>query len=410
MSELASGPMVPAPPSGAASAARAAVDTGRCVDLAAALIQCDTRNPPGDETSIIALLSDAMRGLGATVEVFEPAPGRPSLLARYGRGDGSRPVLLVNGHTDVVAVDESEWSVPPFAGVVRDGNLIGRGACDMKGGIAAAIEGLRACMDARVDLGADVVFHLVADEETGGRFGTAALLAAGRIAADAAVVPEPSELGVCIAERGVLLARIEVTGRAGHGSDPAAARSAVADAARVAQALHLHGFGDPPHPLLGSPTCNVGVIRGGTAPNIVAGRCELEVDRRVLPGQTREQAVESLRRVIDGLGVEYEVQVLGFAEASELSADDPFVEHMRTVCGGEDGPAPLRGLYLGTDARFLRNQLGIPTVVYGPGSMTVAHSAGELVPVAELGIAARSFATLFSTFAAFRGESPAALR
>ena len=218
--------------------ARDAVDTGRCVDLTTAMIQCDTRNPPGNETLILPLLRDVMRGLGATVEVFEPAPGRPSLLARCGPCDGSRPILLINGHVDVVPVDEAEWSVPPFAGVVRGDNLMGRGACDMKGGIAAAIEGLRACRDAGVEPPADLVFHLVADEETGGAFGTAALLAAGRIAADAAVVPEPSELGIGIAERGTLFARIEVFGRAGHGSDPAAARSAVADAARITQALH----------------------------------------------------------------------------------------------------------------------------------------------------------------------------
>lgn len=385
--------------------ARDAVDTRRCVDLATAMIQCDTRNPPGDETRIVALLTDVMLGLGAAVEVFEPAPGRPSLLARHGPCDGSRPILLVNGHLDVVPVDESEWTVPPFAGVVRGGNLMGRGACDMKGGIAAAIEGLRACLDARVEPDTDIAFHLVADEETGGHFGTAALLAAGRIVADAAVVPEPSELGICIAERGVLFARIEVFGRAGHGSDPAAAHSAVADAARVTQALHLAHFADAPHPLLGSPTCNVGVIHGGTAPNIVAGHCVLEVDRRVLPGQTCEQAVASLRALIDEIGVAYELHVTGFAEASELAAEDPFVGYMQDVCGGPDGPAPVRGLYLGTDARFLRNQLSIPTVIYGPGSMTVAHAADEFVPIAELTAAAESFASLFSTFARFPSRS-----
>ncbi len=207
----------------------------------------------------------------------------------------------------------------------------------------------------------------------------------------------------------MLFARIEVFGRAGHGSDPAAARSAIADAARVTSILHLARFDAHPHPLLGSPTCNVGVISGGTRPNIVAGSCVLEVDRRVLPGQTREQALASLRALIDGLGdVTYEIEVLNFAEASELPADDPFVDYMRTVCGGPAGPAPVRGLYLGTDARFLRNQLSIPTVIYGPGSMTVAHAADEFVPIAELTEAAQSFATLFSTFARFPSRVGAA--
>jgi acetylornithine deacetylase/succinyl-diaminopimelate desuccinylase-like protein len=197
----------------------------------------------------------------------------------------------------------------------------------------------------------------------------------------------------------VLFARIEVFGRAGHGSNPAAARSAVADAAAVTRALHCAEFPGPAHPLLGRPSCNVGVIHGGTAPNIVAGHCELVVDRRVLPGQTCEEAVASLRALIDPLEIAYDVTVLGFAEASELDTADPFVDYLRDLCGGAAGPAPVRGLYLGTDARFLRNQLSIPTVVYGPGSMNVAHAADEYVPIAHLTAAAGSFAALFSTFA-----------
>lgn len=368
------------------------------------MVRCDTRNPPGDETAIVPLLNDVLAGLGARTEVFEPAPGRTSVLATVaGSGRpaaGRRPVLLINGHLDVVPVVEDEWTLPPFGGVVRDGRLYGRGACDMKGGIAAAIEGLRACFDAGDPPRCDVVFHLVADEETGGRWGTEALMRADRIAADAAIVPEPSELRVGVAERGVLLAEITVTGRAAHGSDPAVGRSAVADAARLVTALQQADFGGPPHPLLGSPTCNVGVIRGGTAPNIVASSCVLRVDRRVLPGQTERQALTELRALLDRMvpDVECTVAALAFAEASELAADDPFVGLVQAAV---ETPRPVRGLFLGTDARFLRNQLGIPTVVYGPGSMTVAHSHDEYVEVAELAEASRTFARVFTRFDQF---------
>ncbi|RBM17080.1 acetylornithine deacetylase [Prauserella sp. PE36] len=377
----------------AAAAAAGAVDGGRVTELAAELIRCDTRNPPGDERPVVEPLRAVLRELGAEVEVVEPEPGRPSVLARIGSGDG--PTLLVNGHVDVVPVVESEWSVPPFAGQVRDGLLYGRGACDMKGGIAAALEGVRACRDAGVVPPSSLVFHLVADEETGSRVGTEALVAAGLVRADAAVVPEPSELRVCVAERGSLLVEIVVRGRAAHGSDPAAGHSAVADAARIVSALHLVDFGAPAHPLLGAPTCNVGTVRGGTAANIVASECRLRVDRRVLPGQTREEALRTLTEAIDTAGdFDYDIEVLAFAEGSELDAGHPFVSEVRKAAG----QAPVRGLYLGTDARFLRNQLGIPAVVYGPGSMTVAHAADEHVSVAELATAARTFARLYATF------------
>lgn len=377
----------------AAAAAAGAVDGGRVTELAAELIRCDTRNPPGDERPVVEPLRAVLRELGAEVEVVEPEPGRPSVLARIGSGDG--PTLLVNGHVDVVPVVESEWSVPPFAGQVRDGLLYGRGACDMKGGIAAALEGVRACRDAGVVPPSSLVFHLVADEETGSRVGTEALVAAGLVRADAAVVPEPSELRVCVAERGSLLVEIVVRGRAAHGSDPATGHSAVADAARIVSALHLVDFGAPAHPLLGAPTCNVGTVRGGTAANIVASECRLRVDRRVLPGQTREEALRTLTEAIDTAGdFDYDIEVLAFAEGSELDAGHPFVSEVRKAAG----QAPVRGLYLGTDARFLRNQLGIPAVVYGPGSMTVAHAADEHVSVAELATAARTFARLYATF------------
>ncbi|MFF5988284.1 M20 family metallopeptidase [Prauserella flavalba] len=376
-----------------AEAAAAAVDAGRVTELAAELIRCDTRNPPGDERPVVEPLRAVLRELGAEVDIVEPEPGRPSVLARIGSGDG--PTLLVNGHVDVVPVVESEWSVPPFAGHVRDGLLYGRGACDMKGGIAAALEGVRACGDAGVVPAANLVFHLVADEETGSRVGTEALVAAGLVRADAAVVPEPSELQVCVAERGSLLVEIVVRGRAAHGSDPAAGHSAVADAARLVSALHLADFGVEAHPLLGAPTCNVGIVRGGTAANIVASECRLRADRRVLPGQTREEALRTLTESIDAEGdFDYDIDVLAFAEGSELDAAHPFVSEVRKAAG----QAPVRGLYLGTDARFLRNQLGIPAVVYGPGSMTVAHAADEHVPVAELVTAARTFARLYATF------------
>lgn len=378
--------------------AAAAVNQRRCAELTAAMVRCNTSNPPGDETSIIPLLTDVLTDLGAEIEVFTPTPARPSLLATIpGTGPAAfRQRLLINGHLDVVPVIEDEWDLPPFSSVIRDGRLYGRGACDMKGGIAAAIEGLRACFDAGQAPSCDVVLHLVADEETGGRWGTEALLHAGAITADAAIVPEPSELQVCVAERGVLLAEITVLGRAAHGSDPAVGRSAIADAARLVGVLQEADFGVH-HPLLGSPTCNVGQINGGTAPNIVASSCVLRVDRRVLPGEDLEQALAALQALVATAGndIESTVEVIAFAEGSELDAGHPFVGLVRTAA---DDEPPVRGLYLGTDARFLRNQLNIPTVVYGPGSMTVAHSSNEYVALSELAAAARTFATVFTRF------------
>jgi acetylornithine deacetylase/succinyl-diaminopimelate desuccinylase len=213
---------------------------------------------------------------------------------------------------------------------------------------------------------------------------------------------------VCVAERGALLAEITVTGRAAHGSDPGRGRSAVADAARLVTALHDADFGGPSHPLLGRPTCNVGTIHGGTATNVVASSCVMRVDRRLLPGVTRDVALDELRAVLDraasgpGGRIDYRIDVMTFVEGSELPPGHPFAGFVRAACQDSGHPGATRGLYLGTDARFLRNQLGIPAVVYGPGSMTVAHTADEYVALSELESAARTFATLFATFEGVR--------
>ncbi|MFI6585248.1 M20 family metallopeptidase [Embleya sp. NPDC050493] len=411
-------------PARAADPNRPSVETfvraDRVCETAAELVRIDTRNPPGRESAAVPALSNLLNALGCDTDVFTSRSGRPSVIAGYGRGTPGRPTLLINGHVDVVPVVESDWTVPPFEGLVRDGRLIGRGAADMKGGIAAAIEGLRACIDSGVELGADIVFHLVADEETGGDHGTAELVAAGLVRADACIVPEPTELRVAVAERGSWQARIEVFGTAGHGGDPGRGRSAVADAARITTALHLARFHARPHPLLGSPTCNVAMVRGGVAANVIAPSCELTIDRRTLPGESAEDVHASILAMIDAScpDVDYRVVPTFFCEASELPLPHPFADFVdacrldarpdRDPVGPGAGPDQgFVGLYLGSDARFLRNDLRIPTVVHGPGSIRQAHGADEWVALDDLTAAARTLARAMAGFADFAADGAA---
>ncbi|WP_439680525.1 M20 family metallopeptidase [Embleya sp. MST-111070] len=411
--------MASASPHTPESAVDAFVRVDRVTRTAADLVRVDTRNPPGREAAAVPALLDLMGAIGCVTEVFTSSAGRPSVLARYGTGAPGRPTLLINGHVDVVPVVEADWTTPPFDPVVRGGRLIGRGAADMKGGIAAAVEGLRACLDAGLAPDADIVFHLVADEETGGAHGTAALVDAGLVRADACIVPEPTGLRVAVAERGSWQARIEVFGTAGHGGEPALGRSAVADAARITTALHLARFHDRPHPLLGSPTCNVAMVRGGVAANVIAPACELTIDRRTLPGERADDVYASIVRTIDARcpDVHYRVLPTFFCEASELPLPHPFADFVdtcrprprtRSHSRPRSRVAPdegFIGLSLGSDARFLRNRLGIPTVVYGPGSIEQAHGADEWVGIGDLTLAARTFARAIAGFADFVAQA-----
>jgi succinyl-diaminopimelate desuccinylase len=371
------------------------------VGMTQALVATDTRNPPGQEWLAADVARQLLEPIGFSFDSIEPAPGRVSLIARLGE-EPDRPTLIVNGHLDVVPINPDGWTRDPFGGEIADGRVWGRGTADMKGGIAAAIEAVLALGRAGRSLPCNLVFHLVADEERGGAFGTAVLASSGLVIGDACLVPEPTSLGVCIAERGLLHVDVTLRGRPAHASEPSRGISAIQKAAKVVLALHGADFGHPPHPLLGSPTANAGVIAGGSGANTVAERCVVTIDHRVLPGQTRDDAVTDVRRLIDEIDdpdLSYDLLPLIFGEASELAAGHPWVAQVqRAITQTRGAPAPILGMTFATDARFVRNDAGIPAVVCGPGGIEQAHIDDEWVAVDDLVDAAAMYAELFATF------------
>ena len=377
------------------------ISASSVVEMTQALVATDTRNPPGQERLAADVARQLLEPLGCTFEEIEPEPGRVSLIARLGAG-GERPILIINGHLDVVPINPDGWSTDPFGGEVSDGRVWGRGTADMKGGIAAAIEAVMALGRAGIDPPCDVVFHLVADEERGGRLGTDALGKAGLIRGDACIVPEPTSMAVCVAERGLSVIDVTVHGRPAHASEPSRGLSAIEKAAKVVLAIHGASFGHPAHPLLGSPTANAGVIHGGSGHNTVAERCVLTVDHRLLPGQSGPDAVAEIRALIDAIAdpdLRYDAELVTFGEASELATDHPWVSVVRSAISSVMGrSAPIVGMTFATDARFVRNDAGVPAVVCGPGGIEQAHVDDEWVGVDALVDAAAVYATLIASF------------
>ncbi len=380
------------------------MDADRVVALTSELVAVDTRNPPGNEADIAGVCRAAFEPRRATIREVEPAPGRRSLIVEvpHPDGPGPRPTLIVNGHLDVVPVVADAWSTEPFTPTLKDGRLYGRGTADMKGGIAAAVCALDVLEEAGRKPACDLVFHLVADEEVGGALGTRVLLEQGLIRGDACLVPEPTSLDLCVAERGLLQGNLTVQGRPGHGSRPREGVSAIEHGATIVLALHAADFGDPDHPLLGRPTANVGTIEGGTSFNTVAASCRLGVDRRLLPGVTERDAVEQVLAKVDGAGVDglrYDFDVVAFGEASEMPADDPFARLVGDAVTKATGQAPETiGMTFTTDARFVRNQGGLPAVVCGPGDLECAHVTDEWVAIDRLVDATAAYAELFAAF------------
>ena len=370
-----------------------------------ALVAVDTRNPPGNEAPIESTVKEVLAPRSPEWISVEAAPGRLSLVAQLAHPDGprpGRPRLIVNGHLDVVPVNAAAWTRDPFDPQVVEGRLYGRGSADMKGGIAAAICALDTLDRSGIAPGCDITFHLVADEERGGRLGTQALLERGLISGDACLVPEPTDLELCVAERGLWQGRVYVTGTPAHGSRPRDGVSAIEHAARLVLALHAADFGGEGHPLLGRPTANVGTIEGGSALNTVAETCVFGVDRRVLPGSTAESTQAEIERKIelaDVEGLRYRLELDTFGEASEMAPDDPWVKLVGDAVARSTGTTPsVIGMTFTTDARFVRNQAGIPTVVCGPGRIDQAHGDDEYVAVDRLVDATAAFAELFASY------------
>ena len=387
----------------AASAAAEAIDPDEVLRYARALIAAPSENPGGTEDAAADVASDILRDLGAEIRLVRSEEGRPSVVARI--GSGARPHLAWNGHLDTVpAGDPDSWSSDPFDGAVIDGRLVGRGACDMKGPIAAALGAASAIGRAGIALGGTLELHLVADEEHAGVHGTKVLRDQGLLDQDAAVVGEPTEMEIALAERGGAWVTAVALGTAAHGSQPHRGVNAILAMSRFALRLH-EVIPALVHPLVGAPTVNLATIVGGSAPNVVPDRCEVEIDRRIVPGEDDPEAVLApFRRLVDDLVAEQpdtriEVTLRDWTEAAETTGDSTIAELVRDAIGAEVGsPPPFVGFTGITDARFYINDAKIPTVIAGPGSLSVAHAANESIRVDEMIAGARAYARTFVGF------------
>lgn len=304
-------------------------------------------------------------------------PGRDNVLARLPGRDRTR-TLVLEAHMDTVSI--SGMSVPPFDPVIREGRLYGRGACDTKAGLAAMMHTLADLKQEGTVPPCDVLLAAVIDEEHSYR-GVVRLCEGLR--ADAAIVAEPTELRAVIASKGVLRWAIEVQGKAAHSSKPHLGTNAIQHMRRVLEALQKDDarLSQRSHPLVGQPTCNVGVIRGGVQVNFVPDLCTIELDRRLLPGETAEAALAEYQEMLDALpGVTARnVQPLLLVdEALDTPPEATVAQVAAQTLAAMGLNAELCGVPYGSDASKL-SRAGIPSIVFGPGSIDQAHAADEFI-------------------------------
>jgi acetylornithine deacetylase/succinyl-diaminopimelate desuccinylase family protein len=368
-------------------------------DLAVELVQAVGENPPGGEGKTVAALADACRQRSLDVTSTEVEPGRENISAVLA-GAGSRPGLLLLGHTDVVPVGHG-WTVPPFGGVVRDGRLYGRGSADMKGGLAACVVAMSALQRAGVALSGPVELAAVVDEEETGKGVRAYLKDGDRSAFAGCIVAEPTDLQTIIAARGDSYVEVAVTGRAAHSGNPSDGVNAIYGAAAVVAELERwHGdLAAAAHPLVGPATWSVGQVHGGTGTSTVPAKCEVVADRRLLPDENGPDVLAEARERIAGLrleerGLRVDVRMTMDMPGFETAPDHPLVLTAERSVRGAGGPAlPLGGWTAGCDGGFVARDAGVPVLVLGPGSVAdQAHRPDESVSVTELATAARAYA------------------
>jgi succinyl-diaminopimelate desuccinylase len=281
---------------------------------------------------------------------------------------------------------------------------VGRGACDMKGPIASALGAVAALRRAGLSLAGTLDLHLVADEELAGTHGTRVLRDQGLLDQDAAIVGEPSEMEIALAERGGAWVTAVAHGKAAHGSQPERGVNAILTMSRFLLRLR-EALPDRVHPLVGSPTVNVALVSGGSAPNVVPDRCEVEIDRRIVPGEDDpEEVLAPFRALVADLVAErsetsIEISLKDWTEAAETTGDSAIAAVVRDSIAAETGASPPFVGFTGiTDARFYINDAHIPTVIAGPGSLSLAHTANESIAVSEMAAAARAYARTFVDF------------
>ena len=352
------------------------------------LVSIDSVNPslvPGarGEGDIARRIATECFDAGLAVNISEVAPGRPNVVAVLeGRAPG--PALMFCGHMDTVGVAGMET---PFQPTSLDGLLYGRGAQDMKGGLAAMVGAARALAESGGLARGRLIVAAVIDEEHAS-LGAEALVATWH--ADAAVVTEPTDVHVAVGHKGFEWVEIETRGRAAHGSRPADGRDAILRMGRVLVALETLDRqlqAGRAHRLLGAPSLHASIVAGGSELSSYPDRCTLQVERRTLPGEPQnagwlEACVILARLRSEDPEFEGDARPMFSRQAYEIDASHALPEMLRTAAASVGCPSNVTGMTYWSDAAIL-GAAGIPSVLFGPGGAGL-HSPEEYVRLDEV--------------------------
>lgn len=356
-------------------------DKKQLVFLLSKLISAQTVNPPGREQLAARVVSDFLGKADIKFQVKTSASGRANVLATVGSG---RPVLMIACHMDVVPAG-NDWKTDPFKLTVRGNKLLGRGVCDNKGQLAALLLAAAELKRRESDLCGTLQIVAAADEEKGSTHGLHWLIEKRLVKPDFGIIPDsPDGNQLIVAQKRILHIKVTARGKAAHGSTPELGQNSIIGMSSFFVLLDKHRFAYQPDRLLKKPSVNVGMIKGGNAPNVVPDTCEAIIDFRVLPDQTAASVIRDLRRLAKRVSrIRFAFELIMEGAPTRVSPQNQFLRTVIHTMREINGRRPeLVGIGGGTDSKpFILK--GIPMADIGiKGSG--AHVANESVDIREL--------------------------
>ncbi len=358
-------------------------DTKRVLTLLRDLITTNSENPPGGEAEVAKVLIDHMTAHGLSYEKIG-SNRRPNLIF-FSDEDKMGPLVL-HGHMDTVPAGPREnWDYDPFGAEIVDGKIYGRGACDMKGPLAAIAETL--ILYAEEKHSRPLVVLNTSDEESGCS-GADEVAKSGRLAGvKFGVCAEPTNLDVLVSEKGMFWSRVVAHGQAAHGSRPSEGINAIQLCTKAIDILVNADYPYKDDPVLGGYSINVGTIQGGIKINVVPDYCEAQLDMRIVKGQTTEDLLEFMNGLLKehGLGDRVTVEYIYGKPVVITPLDAEIVETAITAVESvtHHRPVPYAATF-GTDCSVLQPKVGIQNVICGAGSIEQAHQPNEFISLDQL--------------------------
>jgi len=357
------------------------INKKRLIKLAQELIRINSENPPGDETAVARFVSGYLKRMGLRPKTIKFYPGRDNVMAIMPGRSSKRP-LLITPHLDTVPAGTG-WKFGPYSGIISGGKIFGRGATDCKGNMAVALEAMQSMLEDKALPANDVIFLATADEEAGSGKGLIPFIDRGLVKPAYALILDADDFDIITAQKGLIHFTVKVVGRKAHGAYPQRGVNAIEQAAELISILKKMKFAYRRHSLLKPPTINIGTIRGGDKVNVVADRCEFEVDLRFLPGMEAQKILLAIKKVFARTKIHFTIQAQDIQQPYEIDRRHPLVESLKKASIGIVRRSDIKGSEGATVITFFKKK-DIPAVATGFGAKGCAHTTDEYVRINDL--------------------------